>query len=115
MTGNIGPLLSDNRRENGHPETPLLNSTARWGIVMAMKHMLISLTLTAGLALAATAEAQAACTVEYKAKRDNPLKLFYDVATISGPCTREAARAELQRNLGAQGRTLLKILSVRKK
>ena len=29
--------------------------------------------------------AHAACTVEYKAKRDNPLKLFHNVAVVPGP------------------------------
>ena len=36
------------------------------------------------LALGASA-AHAGCQAEYKAKRDNPLELFYDVAQISGP------------------------------
>ena len=30
--------------------------------------------------------AQAACQVEYKAKRDNPLKLYHDVTTVDAPC-----------------------------
>ena len=66
------------------------------------------------LALAAllASPASAACVAEYKAKRDNPLELFYDTATISGECTIVSARAELQGKLAADGITLLKVLSV---
>lgn len=66
-----------------------------------------------GLTVAATG-AQAACVVEYKAKRDNPLELFYDVATTRGPCTKAAAAAELQARLAGKGLQLLKVISVRK-
>jgi len=38
-----------------------------------MKRTFTIILLAAGLALSAAASAQAACTVEYKAKRDNPL------------------------------------------
>ncbi|WP_371225257.1 hypothetical protein [Roseovarius sp. 2305UL8-3] len=68
--------------------------------------------LAATTLLAATAQAQAACSAEYKAKRDNPLELFYDVAQVSGPCTVENATAQLQTMLARQGLTLLKVLSV---
>ncbi len=65
------------------------------------------------IGMGATAgQALAACTAEYKAKRDNPLELFYDVAQVDGPCTRENAQAQLQAALAAQGLTLLKVLSV---
>ena len=66
-----------------------------------------------GLVLTATA-AQAACVVEYKAKRDNPLELFYDVAEVGGKCTVENAVERLQKRLAKQGLTLLKVMSVRK-
>lgn len=77
-----------------------------------MKQVLCTLSLSLGLAFAA-ASAQAACVAEYKAKRDNPLELFYDVATTSGPCTVAAATAELRARLAGQGLKLLKVLSVR--
>ena len=67
--------------------------------------------LALGLGLPA-AQAQAACTAEYKAKRDNPLELYYDVAQITGPCTVQNAEAQLRAMLAAQGLTLLKVLSV---
>lgn len=67
--------------------------------------------LALGLALPA-AQAQAACMAEYKAKRDNPLELYYDVAQVAGPCTVQNATAQLRAMLAAQGLTLLKVLSV---
>lgn len=57
--------------------------------------------------------AQAACVAEYKAKRNSPFELYYDVAPISGPCTKANARAQLQAQLAQNGLTLLKVLSVR--
>ena len=68
--------------------------------------------LAAAALLAATAQAHAACSAEYKAKRDNPLELYYDVAQVPGPCTVENATAQLQTMLARQGLTLLKVLSV---
>jgi len=71
--------------------------------------------MTLALALVSTligAPAHAGCQVEYKAKRDNPLELFYDVAQISGPCTVAAASAALRSRLAAAGLTLLKVISV---
>lgn len=68
--------------------------------------------LGAALLVASASTAQAACMAEYKAKRDNPLELYYDVAQISGPCTVANAQAQLQGLLAAQGLTLLKVLSV---
>ena len=74
-----------------------------------MRALLTAVTFT----LCAAGTAQAACYAEYKAKRDNPLELFYDVARISGPCTRANAAAQLRQQLAAQGLTLLKVISVR--
>ncbi len=90
----------------------ILNSRAVRRILSFMKRMLRIITLSTGLAMIA-AGAHAACYVEYKAKRDNPLELFYNVAVVSGPCTRASARPQIRAMLAAQGLTLLKILSVR--
>ncbi|RKT27924.1 hypothetical protein BXY70_3280 [Roseovarius halotolerans] len=78
-----------------------------------MKRNIIILATATVMTLANAATAQAACFAEYKAKRDNPLELFYDVAQISGPCTKANARAQLQQMLARQGLTLLKVLSVK--
>ncbi len=77
-----------------------------------MTKTFLSLALTGVLLLATPSLAQAACTAEYKAKRDNPLELHYDVAQISGPCTIENARAQLADQLSRRGLILLKVLSV---
>jgi hypothetical protein len=76
-----------------------------------MKKALTYLALVAALA-AAPAAASAACSVEYKAKRDTPFTLVYDVTTVSGPCTRKDVKAKLARKLEAQGLVLLKVLSI---
>lgn len=78
-----------------------------------MKRTSHILALALGLALAATG-AQASCTVEYKAKRDNPLELFYNVTQIGGDCSVEDATRKLRKKLSSEGLTLLKVLSVRK-
>ena len=76
-----------------------------------MRHA--SLPLAALLALALALPAQAAgCFADYKAKQDNPLRLHYGVAQISGACDRDSAAAELAPRLAAAGWTLLNILSV---
>jgi len=69
-----------------------------------------------GPSLALTVFAQAAvaaCEVEYKAKRDTPFELFYDVTTVDAPCS--AADAALRAQLAKRGLTLLKILSRKEK
>jgi hypothetical protein len=77
-----------------------------------MTHKLFTLALLGAFAIAAPSVAQATCTAEYKAKRDNPLELHYDVAQISGPCTIQNARAQLADQLSRRGLILLKVLSV---
>lgn len=69
--------------------------------------------LYAAVLVALTGPAFAAdCYADYKAKQDNPLRLHYGVAKVTGPCTKAAARAQLSRRLGARGWTLLNVISV---
>jgi hypothetical protein len=76
-----------------------------------MKNLLLSLCTAA--AILATGPALAAdCFADYKAKRDNPLRLHYGVAQVNGPCESGAAHAELSDRLAAEGWTLLNIVSV---
>ncbi|MFN3208810.1 MAG: hypothetical protein ACE369_07375 [Roseovarius sp.] len=78
-----------------------------------MKHVLLPPALALCLVTATAATAQAACLAEYKAKRETPFELIYDVAQVSGPCTIANATAQLGARLSDQGLTLLKVLSVR--
>jgi len=71
-----------------------------------LRPLLLSALLT-GLAGAA----QAACYADYKARRDNPLKLHYGVMQV-GSCDRGAAQGEVASRLAANGWTLLNVLSV---
>ena len=78
-----------------------------------MKRILITPVAILAILLG-TQAAHAACTVEYKAKRDNPLELFYDVAQVGGDCNIAAVTQKLEKKLRKQGLTLLKVLSVKK-
>ena len=70
----------------------------------------IALFLTVSLALSGAATAQ--CFADYKAKQDNPLRLHYGVAQLTGQCSASAAKSELKGRLNAQGWTLLQVMSV---
>lgn len=78
-----------------------------------MTHTCISPRLIiAGLALALLPfGANAACYAEYKAKRDNPLKLHYGIAEVlDAQCDKPAAQAALSPRLAADGWVLLSIV-----
>lgn len=62
--------------------------------------------------LGAPTHAQATCTVEYKAKQDNPLRLSVGTVQVSS-CERDAAEAEARAILAQRGWTLLKVLTVK--
>jgi hypothetical protein len=67
---------------------------------------------TAALALILAGPAAAECYADYKAKRDEPLKLHYGVAQVSdGNCSPGAAEGELAPRLASDGWTLLNVLS----
>ena len=74
-----------------------------------MKHTLL---LALGLGLAAATAAQAACYADYKAKRDDPLRLHYGVVQIAGDCSVSTAESELRPKLAADGWQLLNVLGV---
>ena len=58
--------------------------------------------------------AEAACTVEYKAKRDNPLKLEFGTADLPDEAcgSAQAAAAALAPRLAQKGWTLLSVVSI---
>jgi len=76
------------------------------------KQMLATLCLIA--ALAAPTAASAACYADYKAKKDNPLKLHYGVARLpdNACASRKNAARALGPRLSAGGWQLLNVLSV---
>ena len=56
--------------------------------------------------------AQAACTAEFKAKQDDPLRLRHDTAQVAS-CDMAAATQELRDRLAQEGWILLKIISLK--
>lgn len=77
-----------------------------------MTAMIRLMSVTLALTLAAQG-ARAACEVEYKAKRDSPFELFYEVTTVDATCS--SAERALRAQLASRGLTLLKIMSKRDK
>ncbi len=70
------------------------------------------LTFVAAVMLAFAGPVAAECYADYKAKRDEPLKLHYGVAQVSDAnCSPGAAEGELAPRLAADGWTLLNVLS----
>ncbi|MEL6914808.1 MAG: hypothetical protein AAFP13_09930 [Pseudomonadota bacterium] len=77
-----------------------------------MTRSLLSRLLLPGAFALLASTAQAACFADYKAKQDDPLRLHYGVAEISGPCTPANARVQLAPRVAEGGWTLLNIVSV---
>ena len=77
-----------------------------------MKNLVPILTVIAALLVANPA--LAVCYADYKAKRDNPLRLHYGVMELpDGACGDiGATRAEIARRLAEKKWTLLNVLSV---
>ena len=76
-----------------------------------MRHILAATCAALLLSLSATAGA-ADCYADYKAKRDNPLRLHYGVVRITGPCSNPQARNEISARLERNGWTLLNVMSL---
>lgn len=68
----------------------------------------------AAIALAAASPAGADCYADYKAKKENPLRLSYGVIQLSGSACAStgAARPEIARRIAKGGWTLLAVLSI---
>lgn len=63
-------------------------------------------------AVMAASPAAAECYADYKAKKDDPLRLHYGVAEVSdGSCDLSAASGELAPRLADAGWTLLHVVS----
>lgn len=108
QTGNNAALLSNIIADKG---LWILNNVDLSPIVTGMKRICHSLVACLVIGLGASA-AEAACYADYKAKRDNPLKLHYGVMQLRGNCSKQAARSEVSQRLSANGWVLLNVLSV---
>lgn len=76
-----------------------------------MRHALAA--TLAALALLAALPAQAACYADYKAKKDNPLRLHYGVAQVpDNACNRQAAARVIAGRIARDGWQLLNVVSV---
>ena len=75
-----------------------------------MMKQLLSLTLI--LSFVGAGAAQAACYADYKAKRDNPLRLHYGVAEITGDCSKSNAAQVLGPRLLGDNWALLTVVGV---
>ena len=76
-----------------------------------MKTHILSLALAT---IVAAAPAQSACYADYKAKRDNPLRLHYGVIElVDAVCSDTAAiRADIERRIAIDDWTVLNVVSV---
>lgn len=91
----------------------LLKNIALRLISKGMTHYITRPALAAVFVFVANV-AFADCTVEYKAKQDDPLRLEQAEMEVSGPCTVEAVTPKVEEELEAKGWTLLKVISVSK-
>ncbi len=73
-----------------------------------------TLALLAVLATIVAQPAAAACYADYKAKRDNPLRLHYGVIELGDAVCSDidAARADIAQRIGSGGWKLLSVLAI---
>ena len=81
-------------------------------MVGAMKRVTITSVLVA-LSLTFGSAAHAACYADYKAKRDNPLRLHYGVVELPNAACRNKGRAAqlIQKRIAVGGWRLLNVMS----
>ncbi|MFC2969817.1 hypothetical protein [Acidimangrovimonas pyrenivorans] len=79
-----------------------------------MKHRILLPLSALLLALALAAPASANCYADYKAKKNNPLRLSYGVIELADPACRskQAAAKAISRRISKGGWTLLNVLSI---
>lgn len=71
-----------------------------------------AITLVACLSTFAAPAFAEQCFADYKAKKDNPLRLHYGVAELFQGCSEATAKPELQGRLSPDGWKLLNVLSI---
>lgn len=78
-----------------------------------MKQIALSTVAALVIALSIGAPAHADnCYADYKAKRDNPLKLHYGVMQVRGACSNSEAANDIRNRLAGDKWILLNVLSV---
>ncbi len=76
-----------------------------------LSHPLRLAAATVAISLASSVAA-AECYADYKAKKDNPLRLHYGVVELRGGCDNASARDEITARIAKDGWQLLNVLSV---
>ncbi len=76
-----------------------------------MKNLALISCLIGTMAIASPAVA-ADCYADYKAKRNDPLKLHYGVVELRGECSKSSARDEIENRISRGGWQLLNVMSV---
>ena len=88
----------------------LLNNSPVWFTTFPMKRTLFIASVLISLATTA----QAACFADYKAKKDDPLRLHYGVVQLPDRAcaNKQAAERVTQQRISQDGWTLLSIVSI---
>ena len=75
---------------------------------------ILAVVLTAALTIGLTSPAAAACFADYKAKRDDPLRLHYGVIELPDVAcsSKSAASSEIKTRLAKAGWQVLNVLSI---
>ena len=90
----------------------MLHVVAVVRMIRDMKHVRLSGAIAVSLVLAA-GQSSAACLAEYKAKRDNPLRLEHGIMAIPDEdCEISLAEIVVRERLAEEGWTLLSVVSV---
>lgn len=76
-----------------------------------MKHMR-AITLAACLSALSVPAFAEQCFADYKAKKDDPLRLHYGVVELSQGCSQKSAKSEIKHRISGDGWQLLNVLSV---
>ena len=110
-SGNNATLLSNNAYLADARLHWILNIPVNSAHIAHMKR--VSSISAALIALLVAGPATAACYADYKAKKDDPLRLHYGVAEIKDKdCSKEAAKKQLAKRLEKDGWELLSVVDV---
>ena len=89
----------------------LLNIMDKKGRFGVMKQLL-AITLAISISALTSAAHADSCYADYKAKKDNPLRLHYGVVELYQGCSKKSAKPEIAARISGDGWKLLNVLSV---